>query len=227
MLDAGVREDGLMWTYLPLWLGQDGEVDELSPGSLLRGTALPASCRTVVTAESSPSSDMVQVEPEVDGFLYDVTGLDGEVRDVLTDRGDGESVRIGSEFLLTSGAMRFIARTADFPVDEVSGSTVTVRCSLHVMADYEADAFDLPDVREDWIVEAVQVERRVLARRLVKGLNGRMVSGGRAGDVVERAAVPRLRGSADDPPAAPDAAVVTTKNYVVDLGLVSAESQQA
>ena len=182
-----------MWTYLPLWLVQDGQVDELSAGSLLRRTALAASCRTVVTVEGSPSSGLVQVEPGVDGYWYDVTGVAGEVRDVLADRGDGESVRVGSEFLLTSGAMRFIARTTDFHVDGIGGSTVTVRCSLEVMADYEADAFDLADVREDWTVGAVQVEQRALNRRMVNGFNGRLVDEGHAGDVVKRVEVPRMR----------------------------------
>ena len=132
----------------------------------------------------------MQVEPGVDGYWYDLTGVAGQVRDVLADAGDGESVRVGSEFLLTSGAMPFIARTADFHVDVIGGSTVTVRCSFEVMADYEAEAFDLPDVREDWMVAAAQVEWRVLNRRMGNGLEGRMVVEGHAGDVVELVEVP-------------------------------------
>lgn len=175
----------------------------------------------------SRSAGVVRAELGADGYWYDVTGMAGAVRDVLTDRGDGRSVRVGSEFLLTSGALRFTARTTDFFVDEVVGSMVTARCSLEVVADYEGDAFDLLGFRQDWSVESVQIERRVLNKHMIKGLNGRVVAGGRAGDVVELIEVPRMRKWADDPAVAPEStAAETTMRYVVDLRLLRPKGQQ-
>lgn len=216
-----------MWTYLPTWLVQDGQVEELAPGSSLQATAVAATCTKVVTVDRSWSPGLVLVEADVDGYRYDVTGLAGAVRDVVADRGDGRFVRVGSEFVLTSGLLRFIARTTDFPFDEVAGSMVTARCSLEVLADYEMDAFDLPNVRADWAVEAVQIERRVLKQRMVKGLKGRLVAERYAGDVVDLFEVPRMRKWADDPAAAPElAATDTTAEYVVDLRLLQPEGQR-
>jgi len=216
---VSLRDDELMWTYLPQWLIQDGQVDELAAGSSLLATAVAASCREVMPVGGSRSAGVVRAELGADGYWYDVTGMAGAVGDVLTDRGDGRSVRVGSEFLLTSGALRFTARTTDFFVDEVVGSMVTARCSLEVVADYEGDAFDLLGFRQDWSVESVQIERRVLNKHMIKGLNGRVVAGGRAGD--------RMRKWADDPAVAPEStAAETTMRYVVDLRLLRPKGQQ-
>lgn len=216
-----------MWTYLPTWLVQDGEVEELAPGSFLLTTALAANCATVMTVDGSWSPGLVPAKAAVDGYRYDVTGMAGAVRDIVADRGDGRSVRFGSEFLLTSGVLRFIARTNDLFVDEVAGSMVTARCSLEVLAGYEMDAFSLPDVREDWVVASVQLERRVVKHRMVNGLKGRLMAEGYAGNVVDLIEVPRMRKWADDPAAAlKPAAKDTTATYVVDLRLFRPEGHQ-
>lgn len=36
------------------------------------------------------------------------------------------------------------------------GSTLTVRCTLELVADHEYDAFDLPHVRTDWHVAGIE-----------------------------------------------------------------------
>ncbi len=211
-----------MWTYLPQWLVQDGQVDELTPGSSLLSTGVAATCTKVKIADGSRSAGVVLAESGVPyGYRYDVTGVAGAVRDVLAGNGDGRSARIGSEFLLTSGSLRFLASTTNIFVDEVAGLTVTVRCSLHVLADYEFEAFDLPDVRADWSVGSVQIERRALIRHMVKGRKGRRVAEGYAGEVVELIEVPRIRKWADDPIVDPQSnAAETVLDYVVDLRLL-------
>lgn len=40
----------------------------------------------------------------------------------------------------------------------VAGSPVVITCTLSVVADYEWDAFGLPDVRGDWLVDQVQAD---------------------------------------------------------------------
>ena len=41
-----------------------------------------------------------------------------------------------------------------------AGSRVTAQCTLSVVADYEWDAFGLPDLRGDWYVRPLKIENR-------------------------------------------------------------------
>lgn len=95
-----------------------------------------------------------------------------------------------------------------------------VRCWLEVMAAYEQPVFRLPDVRRDWRVATVQIERRTLIEREVTGGNGRTYVEGTAGDVVELVEMPRMRMWADDPTLqrTSDAARPAIE-YVLDLSL--------
>ena len=66
----------------------------------------------------------------------------------------------GSEFVITAGDLAMVARTAG-PVSEVAaGSRITAQCTLNVVADYEWDAFELPDLRADWYVRRLKIEQR-------------------------------------------------------------------
>jgi hypothetical protein len=215
-----LRDDDRVWTYLPLWLVQDGQVDELAPGSHLSGTAITASCvHAVATGLDRPAGVVRSASPHgssglVRSYLYDVTGVATGVRDMeAAAQGDGAE-RVGSEFLLSVGSMELIARTWDFFFEPTEGSPVTVVCSLEVMADYELDAFQLPDVRGDWLVTAVQIERRALVQREVVDASARTHVQGTPGDVIELVDVPRMRKWADDPVEAKHSTVAA---YVVDL----------
>ena len=209
-----------MWTYLPLWLVQDGQVDELAPGSHLSDTAVAAACLAVVAADPDRPTGVVRSASlegssgRVRSYLYGVTGLASGVRDIeAADQGDGAE-RVGSEFLLTVGSLEFIARTRGFFFKPPEGLLVTVLCSFEVMAGYELDAFQLPDVRGNWSVTAVQIERRALVQREVVSTSGRIHVEGAPGDVVELVDVPRMRKWADDPIEAKGS---TVADYVVDL----------
>jgi hypothetical protein len=83
----------------------------------------------------------------------------GAARDVYS--GDGPAQRqAGSEFVLTTGDQAFIARTAGRASIVAAGSRVTAQCMLSVVADYEWDAFGLPDLRSDWHVRRLKIEHR-------------------------------------------------------------------
>ena len=67
---------------------------------------------------------------------------------------------VGAEFVITAGDQAFLALTAG-PASEVAvGSRVTAQCTLSVVADYEWDAFGLPDLRTDWYVRRLAIEHR-------------------------------------------------------------------
>ena len=42
------------------------------------------------------------------------------------------------------------------------GSRVTAQCTFSVVADYEWDAFGLPDLRTDWYVRGLAIEHRLV-----------------------------------------------------------------
>jgi hypothetical protein len=66
----------------------------------------------------------------------------------------------GAEFVITAGDQAFLARTAG-PASEVAvGSRVTAQCTFSVVADYEWDAFGMPDLRTDWYVRRLAIEHR-------------------------------------------------------------------
>jgi hypothetical protein len=54
-------------------------------------------------------------------------------------------------------------------------SRVTARCTLSVVAGHEGDAFGLPDLRGDWYVRRLKIERRQIDH--VPGRPGRGLAG--------------------------------------------------
>jgi hypothetical protein len=88
-------------------------------------------------------------------YRYELTGLAGHAADVRSERGHA-----GSEFVITTGDQAFLARTAGPASEVAAGSRVTAQCTLSVVADYEWDAFDLPDLRTDWHVRRLKLEHR-------------------------------------------------------------------
>ena len=86
---------------------------------------------------------------------YQLTGVAGHAEDVWSERGP-----VGAEFVIAAGDQAFLARTAG-PASEVAvGSRVTAMCLFSVVADYEWDAFGLPDLRGDWYVRRLAIEHR-------------------------------------------------------------------
>jgi hypothetical protein len=149
-----------MWVYMATWIVRDG-APELGRGSFLPGVGLRAGCLTVSPARvpvdgiaewADPGSD-----PRPGGHVYELTGLAGAARDVWAGDGPAEW-HAGSEFVITTGDQAFTAR-AHGPASRVpSGSRLTAQCLLSVVADYEWDAFGLPDLRRDWHPLGLKIE---------------------------------------------------------------------
>ncbi len=89
-------------------------------------------------------------------YRYELTGVAGPVKGIRT----GNEEQAGSEFVITAGDLGMVARTAGFVAGVSAGSRVTAQCTLNVAADYEWDAFELPDLRTDWYVRRLKIEQR-------------------------------------------------------------------
>jgi hypothetical protein len=148
-----------MWVYMATWIIKDG-APELGRGSLLRGAGLRANCRTMGPARATADgiTDLVEgggVRPG--GHAYELTGLAGAAHDVLAGHGPAER-KAGAEFQITAGDLGFIAWAAEPASEVAAGSRITAPSTLSVVADYEWDAFGLPDLRRDWQVLRLKVE---------------------------------------------------------------------
>jgi hypothetical protein len=145
----------IMWVYMETWIIQDG-APELGRGSYLPGVGLRADCLSVGPPRT-PVDGIAELADRAGGHLHELTGLAGAARDVYS--GDGPAQRdAGSEFVITTGDQAFIARTAGRASVVAAGSRFTAQCMLSVVADYEWDAFGLPDLRSDWYVRRLKIE---------------------------------------------------------------------
>ena len=145
----------IMWVYMETWIIQDG-APELGRGSYLPGVGLRADCLSVGPPRT-PVDGIAELADRAGGHLHELTGLAGAARDVYS--GDGPVHRhAGSEFVITTGDQAFIARTAGRASVVAAGSRLTAQCMLSVVADYEWDAFGLPDLHSDWYVRRLKIE---------------------------------------------------------------------
>ena len=147
-----------MWVYMETWIVKDG-APELARGAHLRGVGLRAECRSLGPARTAADGVAELVDPGgqqgPSSHSYELTGVAGHAEDVWSERGP-----MGAEFVITAGDQAFLARTAG-PASEVAvGARVTAMCMLSVVADYEWDAFGLPDLRTDWYVRRLAIEHR-------------------------------------------------------------------
>jgi len=150
-----------MWVYMETWIVQDGALPELARGAHLRGVGVRADCLSVGPARTAADGIAEFVDPGGEqgpgSHRYELTGMAGPAEDVYA--GDGPAHRhIGAEFAITAGDQAFLARTAGPASGVAAGSRVTAQCTLSVVADYEWDAFDLPDLRADWHVRRLAIE---------------------------------------------------------------------
>jgi hypothetical protein len=148
-----------MWVYLETWMVGDGALPELARGSNLRDVGLRAECGSIGSAQSAVNGIAELAGPGGEQgpgkYRYELTGVAGPAEDVWTERGHA-----GSEFVITAGDEAFVACTAGPASEVAAGSRVTAQCTLSVVADYEWDAFGLPDLRTDWYVPRLAIEHR-------------------------------------------------------------------
>jgi hypothetical protein len=147
-----------MWVYMETWIVKDG-APELARGAHLLGVGVRADCYSVGPARTAADGIAELTDPSGEqgsgSHRYELTGVAGHAEVVRSERGP-----VGAEFVITAGDQAFVARTAG-PASEVAvGSRVTAQCTLSVVADYEWDAFGLPDLRTDWYVRRLAIEHR-------------------------------------------------------------------
>jgi hypothetical protein len=119
------------------------------------GQSAAASARHGQRRTASPSS-WIPTGPQGPGsHRYELTGVAGHAEDVSSERGP-----VGAEFVITAGDQAFVARTAGLAAEVAVSSRVTAQCTFSVVADYEWDAFGLPDLRTDWYVRGLAIEHR-------------------------------------------------------------------
>ena len=152
----------IVWVYMETWIVKDGAT-ELACGSHLPGVGLRADCVSLGPARAVVDGIVELVDPGAGqgpgSHRYELTGVAGPATDVHAGDGLGQQ-HIGSEFVITAGDQTFVARTSR-PASAVAvGSRVTAQCTLSVVADYEWDAFGLPDLRSDWYVRRLKIEHR-------------------------------------------------------------------
>ena len=200
----------IMWVYMETWIINDGAA-ELARGSHLRGVGLRASClsvgpaRTVADGIAELADPRARQEPA--SHRYELTGMAGPAADVHAGDGPGRR-HTGSEFVITAGDQAFVARAAGPASMVAAGSRVTAQCTLSVVADYEWDAFGLPDLRSDWFVHRLKIEHRQIDH--VPGAPGRALAG-QPGKVLRSFEIERMSRRDDDP----DPAIMAW--YLLDL----------
>jgi hypothetical protein len=96
------------------------------------------------------SSDAADAFP-----VYRITGSILSAHDFQADMGGGPR-HAGTDVLLAVGGERVLAQIPGSASALELGDRVTVRGEVSVVADYEWDAFELPDTRRQWSVEDVR-----------------------------------------------------------------------
>ena len=200
----------IMRVYMETWIIKDGAA-ELARGSHLLGVGLRADCLSVGPARTVVDGIAELVGPgagqEPGSHRYELTGMAGPAADVHASDGPGQR-HIGSEFVITAGDQAFAARTAEPASMVTAGSRVTAQCTLSVLADYEWDAFGLPDLRSDWYVHRLMIEHRQID--YVPGGPGRALVG-QPGKVLRSFEIERMSRWDDDR----DSAIMVW--YLLDL----------
>jgi hypothetical protein len=151
-----------MWVYMETGIVKDG-APELARGAHLPGVGLRADCSSL--GPGTTAADGIVELPDPGGapgsgsHRYELTGVAGPAADVYA--GEGPAHRhCGAEFVITAGDQAFLAEIAGPASEVAAGSRVTAQCTLSVVADYEWDAFGLPDLRTDWHVRRLAIEHR-------------------------------------------------------------------
>lgn len=142
-----------MWTRLAPWLVQTGEFPQVDVGDPLPLVGVRASCWSVRAAQA-PDGVEALAGNDPDGEASSHSALTGTC--VWAD-GPGVVVLRTGEFDVVAEV-----RSPGVELPEV-GDRATVVASIEVMSLLDADAFGGPDVRRDWRVRGLRVERRALA----------------------------------------------------------------
>lgn len=153
-----------IWVRLADWEVVDGEVEEPTPGAVMRSTALVLDGRSVplgadvfegeTVADVVLADDPSSASPLVPEYV--ITGMVEQAEDVSADYGRG-SVHQGARLLMRVAGWRLYADVAGWAKDFNPRSRIPVRVTgaLGFVGSYEWDAFGLTDIRSDWSVVEV------------------------------------------------------------------------
>jgi hypothetical protein len=156
---------GLVRVYLEPWVVQDGQVPELRAGEILRDVGVAAACWS---CDRSHGFDLCEEAPgeDPDGSSTAHSLLDGTL---IWRDGDRVGVlRVQDMHVVVKGIVEQVAletfqrRVLDLPA---VGQRMRVHAGLYVMPAHEVDLdpdgeSSPPGVVRDWLVHAVQFERR-------------------------------------------------------------------
>jgi hypothetical protein len=162
-----VRDDVGMWVYLSPWLVQDGELPEFESGETLIDYGVRASGWLLDVA---PEADGLRRHegPDPDGFETVVYELSGKLTWVRPET---------SEATIRSAGIDYLTRLTDRDWSAITvGGSVRVLCGLAVVPDYEWLSFGLPNVRRDWAINEIRIERRAVEWRNDERVPNRVVA---------------------------------------------------
>ena len=147
-----MRDTDAVWTLLHEWILVDGDVPKPVEGSVMREVGLRLSGVTWLSTDDSgikelATSDRARRE-------YQITGVIEQSRDFETDDGSGVQ-HAGCEILVVVERQRVLITTSGWARDFPPSAHITAIGRWSVVAPYEWDDFQLPDVRTDWLVRSI------------------------------------------------------------------------
>lgn len=144
-----------MFVTLPDWLVGDGEVPRPVVGANLRGVGLRAEAFRVDLHGHRPgTSELSAGQAGGRPHAVRLAGRAGASHDVWAGV-EEHPERVAVEFLLDVGDFAVLA-WVEPPWDDIAaGGPVCIDAVLRIVAHYEYDAFQLPDVRRDWVIRKV------------------------------------------------------------------------
>lgn len=149
------QEAQAVFVTLHDWMVGDGQVPRPVVGAKLRGVGLRAEAYSLDMQDHPPGmSKLDSAQAGGRPHAYRLAGRAGAPHDVLVSF-DERPERLAVEFRLDVGDFAVLAWVQPPRDDIVAGDAVCLHAVLHVVADYEFDAFQLPDVRRDWVVKQV------------------------------------------------------------------------
>lgn len=157
-----------MWVYLWSWQVQAGDIPQLQAGERLPNVGVRANCWTLRQG-AGPDGVVARDELDPQGYRTAHCDLSGSAEWIRHNKFSPHL-----ELLIRTGDVAVLARSDSDWVDAIPvGSRVTTQCWLDVVADYEWEAFELPDLRCDWTVNRLKLECR---HRRDNGMPGSVIS---------------------------------------------------
>lgn len=142
---------------LPEWFVADGQVSAPAVGDVMAHVGVRAACFDVRSTDEARAEPCLL--PKEGGQRENAHRLPGVVagtpREVVVDAPGGGRKTVAVEFPFDLGGFRVLVTAPTSAQDVRPGDRLAVSCTLCVIAEYEWEAFNLPDVRRDWRVISV------------------------------------------------------------------------